>query len=93
MPSNENVVSNSIIQAAAPDLVEVDYNDFEQLKIAANQFIAKVENMINQVRHTHQLIQSKTSIKNSLTVFYQLMRQSTQFTQEALILQQLLKLN
>ena len=87
MPSNENVVSNSILQAAAPDLVEVDYNDFEQLKIAANQFIAKVENMINQVRHTHQLIQSKTSIKNSLTVFYQLMRQSTQFTQEALILQ------
>lgn len=87
MPSNENVVNNSIIEAAAPDLVEVDYNDFEQLKVAANQFITKVENMINRMRHTHQLIQSKTSIKNSMTIFYQLMRQSTQFTQEALILQ------
>lgn len=87
MPSNENIVSNLILQAAAPDLVEVDYNDFEQLKIAANQFIVKVENMINQVRHTHQLIQNKTSIKDSLRDFYQLMRQSTQFTQEALILQ------
>lgn len=87
MPSNENVVNNSIIEAAAPDLVEVDYNDFEQLKVAANQFITKVENMINQTLHAHQLIQSKTSIKNSLTIFYQLMRQSTQFTQEALVLQ------
>ena len=27
MPSNENVVSNSITQTTAPDLVEVDYND------------------------------------------------------------------
>ena len=87
MLSNENVVNNSIVEAAAPDLAEVDYNDFEQLKVAANQFITKVENMINRMRHTHQLIQSKTSIKNSLTIFYQLMRQSTQFTQEALVLQ------
>ena len=74
MLSNENVVNNSIVEAAAPDLAEVDYNDFEQLKVAANQFITKVENMINRMRHTHQLIQSKTSIKNSLTIFYQLMR-------------------
>ena len=28
MPSNENVVFNSIVQTVAPDLVEVDYNDF-----------------------------------------------------------------
>ena len=49
MPSNESVVTNSIIETVAPNLVEVDYNDFEQLKIAANQFIIKVENMINRV--------------------------------------------
>lgn len=89
MPSNENIITNSITQAAASDLVQVDYNDFLQLKAAANQFIIKVENMINRVRHTHQLIQSKSSIKNSLTIFYQLMRDSTQFTQEALVLQHL----
>ena len=31
---NENTVNDSIIETAAPDLVEVDYNNFEQLKIA-----------------------------------------------------------
>lgn len=87
MASNENVVTNSIIETVAPDLVEVDYNDFKQLKVAANQFINKVEDMINKVHHTHQLIQNKSSIKNSLTIFYQLMRESTQFTREAVILQ------
>lgn len=87
MPSNENIVANSIIEAASTDLVEVDYNDFKQLKFVANQFIIKVESMINKVYHTHQLIQSKNSVKNSLTIFYQLMRQSTQFTQQALKLQ------
>ena len=87
MASNEQIVESALVSAAAPDLVTVDYGDYSALQIAALQFINKVEQMINKVQHTYKILNSKTSIKQGLTSFYRLMRQSTDFTQEALILQ------
>lgn len=82
MASNEQVVKQSIIDNTAPDLYNTDYESFEKLKLAATNFISNAENMLNQTRH----IKNK-SLKNSLTDFYKLMRESTNFTQEALQLQ------
>lgn len=43
--------------------------------------------MLNEATHVQKIIQSKSSVKDSLSKFYKLMRESTVFTQEALILQ------
>lgn len=86
MASNEEVIFNSITDATVKDLVEIDRIDFEQLKIASNTFIRKVEDIFNRVNHTHMIIKGNT-IKKGLRQFYQLMRDSTTFTQEALQLQ------
>lgn len=86
MQSNEQVVYNSIIENTPPDLVKVDEGDFIQLKNAAEIFIQKVEDMINRMKHTEMTINGST-IKKGIQDFYKFMRQSSTFTQEALVLQ------
>ena len=84
--SNEEVVYNSVVETASSDLSQNDKIDFQHFKIAANTFIKKVQDMFNKTKHAHLIIQ-KSTIRNGLKQFYQLMRESTNFTQQALQLQ------
>ena len=80
--SNEEVVYNSVVETASSDLSQNDKIDFQHFKIAANTFIKKVQDMFNKTKHAHLIIQ-KSTIRNGLKQFYQLMRESTNFTQQA----------
>lgn len=86
MLSNENVVKDSIVENIAFDFVEVEYGDFEQLKLAANNFIVEVQKLYDNAIHTSQLIKM-SKIKTGLQYFYQYMKNSERFTRQILELQ------
>ena len=79
MPSNESIINESVIESAASTLVEVEYGDFEQLKLAANNFIIEVQKLYDNAIHTSQLIKT-SKIKTGLQYFYQYMKDSEKFT-------------
>ena len=87
MPSNEQIVEQTVKQSLAQQFVKVDYGDYKALKILANQFINKIEFLTNKTQHIHLTLKNGGSIKNGIRQFYQFMRQSTDFTRQALQLQ------
>lgn len=87
MPTNEEIIQKSLQQTLSQDLVKVDEGDFIALKLAANQFINKVENISYQGQRIYSVLINGGSIKKGIAQFYQWMRSSQSFTRQALQLQ------
>lgn len=83
----ERAIESLVKQNLAQDFVEVDEGDFQALKVASNTFINKVELIANQTYHIHMMLKNNSSLKSGIRQFYQFMRQSTNFTRQALQLQ------
>ena len=86
MASNENIVTNSIIQITSKDFIQVEEGNFQDLKQAAIKFVNEVLNCYQSSLRTHQLVKVQ-NLKNGLQYFYQYMRENTNFTKNILQLQ------
>ena len=81
--NNEQVVKQAIIDETSPELVKVTEGDFQALKQAAQIFIDRV----NEISELGISISRIVPLKDQLQAFYDMMRNSTVFTREALALQ------
>lgn len=86
MPSNENTITNSIIQITSKDFIQVEEGNFQDLKQASIKFINEVLNCYQNSLRVQSLIKTQ-NLKNGLQYFYQYMRQNTNFTKNILQLQ------